>query len=400
MNKPELIQKIEGEVKASLPILKKNNNPDNARNSFFCSQNGDSIVKIMSFSEQELLNAPIKSILSSRLVFEKFSEITVQNKVINLYHKILVDESQLTEEVSQLVSFFLDTPLCDYFVVSEIENIRILDDNEYVLIDSVLKKLKEEDVPFKFDSSLLTDQDLRGKSVIFTKVKAGDTEKAKEIALHNFLVSFNLLKLYANNFKPVLKGCLLYGNQAIISYNEQNKDLSCNLSKVGELLLNHAYIDQNLYNQLKNAGIEDLRSQNQISKIVKECLYWFGLGLDESYPSARLINFVTVLESTLKKKGELTELKRTVSERGAILLYDQYDQRKEAIKQLKNIYDTRSKVVHTGVLIDDNDLASLAGEYAKSVLIKLIQKSNEFGGNFETFIDYIDDIKLGRHQND
>jgi len=120
------------------------------------------------------------------------------------------------------------------------------------------------------------------------------------------------------------------------------------------------------------------------------------LGLDEKYPSARLLNFVTVLESTLKKDGENTELKRAVSERGAILLHEKFEDRKEVFKQLREIYDTRSKVVHTGVLIDDKNLASLAGGYARTVLIKLIKQSKDLNGNFDDFIINLDDIKLGK----
>lgn len=397
MNKQELISKMEEEIKKFVPVLKKNNNVENVRESIFSSSSDDSIVKVMTFSENELFNTPIKILLSEKNVFNNFSEITIQKKVVQLYHSILKDETKLNEELSGLVSSLVDASLSDFFVISEIENIRILDEDTYQIIDCTIKKLKTEDVAFKFESPLLTENhDLRGKPVIFTKVKSGDTEKAKEVALHNFLVSFNLLKLYATNFKPVLKGCLISGNQSLITYDETTKNLSVNLSKVGELLLNHAYIDKNLYKQLQDAGIEELNKDNQISKVVKECLYWFGLGLDEKYPAARLVNFVTVLESILKKKNQTTELKRTVSERGAILLYEKYEQRREAFKQLKKIYDLRSKVVHTGVLIDDENTASLAAEYARVVLIKLIAKSKEFNGIFDDFIESIDDIILGK----
>jgi len=147
------------------------------------------------------------------------------------------------------------------------------------------------------------------------------------------------------------------------------------------------------------SGIGKLQKESTISKVVKECLYWYGLGLDEIYSAAKLVDFVTVLESTLKKKGETTELRRTVSERGAVLLNNSFDDRKTAFEQLKKIYDLRSKVVHTGALIDNKDLAIMAGSYARAVLIALIEKSEEFNGNFEEFINYIDDIKLGKDFN-
>src|SRR3989344_4208024 len=365
MNKQELENQLKLKIDEFLPILKRNNNVENVRESFFCSQSDKTIVKIMTYSERETFNSPIKLLLNEKGIAEKYSEEFIDKKLV--------------------------------------ENIRILDDQKYDIIDSTIKLLKEEDLPFKKEQFTLFGTETFNpinKPVIFTRIKAGESEKAKEMALHNFLVSFNLIKLYATNFKPVLKGCLLSGNQELVVYNETDKSMSANLSKVGDLLLNHAYLNNDLYNQLKNAGIEELSKPTRISQVVKECLYWFGLGLDEKYPSARLINFVTVLESTLKKKDETTELRRTVSERGAILLYDKFEQRKEAFKQLREIYDTRSKVVHTGVLIDNKDLASLAGGYARVVLINLIKKAKEFNGNFDDFIMSIDDFKLGKQDKD
>lgn len=403
MNKPELETQLKEKINELLPILKKNNNVENVKESFFCYQSNKTIVKIMTYSEKETYNAPLKLLLSQKGVPDKYSEDFIDKKLVEYYHKLLSDETKFDEYIKEIAKFILTDGIKDYFVFSEIENIRILDDQKYEFIESTIKILKEEDLPFKKEQFTLFGTDNfnpLNKPAIFTNVKAGESEKAKEIALHNFLVSFNLIKLYATNFKPVLKGCLLSGNQELVVYDETDKSMSANLSKVGELLLNHAYLNNELYTQLKNAGIEELRKPTKISQVVKECLYWFGLGLDEKYPSARLINFVTVLESTLKKKDETTELRRTVSERGAILLYDKFEQRKEAFKQLREIYDTRSKVVHTGVLIDNKDLASLAGGYARVVLINLIKKAKEFNGNFDDFIMSIDDIKFGKHDKD
>lgn len=403
MNKQELENQLKSKINELLLILKKNNNVENVIESLFYSQVDKTIVKIMTYSEKEIFNSPVKLLLNEKGITEKYTEEFIDKKLVTYYHNLLVDESKIEQYVKELVEFLLSNNLKVYFVISEIENIRVLDDQKYDIIDSTIKILKEEDLPFKKEQFTLFGTEnfnLVNKPVIFTRVKAGESEKAKELALHNFLVSFNLIKLYATNFKPVLKGCLLSGNQELIVYNETDKNMSANLSKVGDLLLNHAYLNNDIYIQLKSAGIDELSKPTKISQVVKECLYWFGLGLDEKYPSARLINFVTVLESTLKKKDENTELRRTVSERGAILLYDKFEQRKEAFKQLREIYDTRSKVVHTGVLIDNKDLASLAGGYAKAVLINLIKKAKEFNGNFDDFITSIDDIKLGKTNKD
>ncbi|CAG0998837.1 hypothetical protein METP3_03153 [Methanosarcinales archaeon] len=395
MKKQDVEMQLRSTIIELLVILKKNNNTDSTGESLFRSQSGDTIVKIMTSSEYEKFIAPEKLLLDQKELSKKFSEKYIHEMLLGYYHKLLSDESKMEEYVTELVNFVYSNGLKDYFVVSEIENIKILEDNRYEFADSTIKLLKEADLPFKKDDSQLLD-DIFSKPSIFTRVKAVESEKAIEFALHNFMISFNLLRLYAPGFKPALKGCLLSGNQKLIVYDETDKSPSINISKVGDMRFNHANLNNKIYNHFKNSGIDELKKESTISKVVKECLYWYGLGLDEKYPSARLLNFVTVLESALKKGSENTELQRAVSERGAILLYKTFEERKKAFKELQEIYKTRSHVVHTGKLIEDKGLASLAGGYARAVLIKLIKQSKDLNGNFEDFIVNIDEVKLGK----
>lgn len=394
MNKPELKEQLISKISELLVILKVNNNSDHAKPSLFYSPTKKTVVKILTYPEYEKFNAPIKLLIDQTELSKKFSEQFIHDKLLDYYHKLLSDESKMEESINELVNFLYSNGLNDYFVVSEIENIRILEDNAYEFANSTIKLLKEADLPFKDESPL--SNDIFNKPSIFTRVKAGESEKANEIALHNFMISLNLLRLYIPEFKPALKGCLLSGHQELIVYGETDKSLSRDSYKVGDLQLNHAFLNKNIYDQLINNGIGELKKESTISKVVKECLYWYGLGLDEKYPSARLLNFVTVLESALKRNGENTELKRAVSERGAILLCEKFEARKEAFKQLGAIYNTRSKVVHTGVLIDNKNIASIASGYARDVLIELIKQSKDLNGNFEVFITNIDEIKLGK----
>ncbi len=326
MNEAGLRNQLKPIIEDYLPALKANNDT-NIKDGLFSSENRQSntVINVMTDSEMELFNAPIKFILSLKEISERFSEEFIKNKVVELYHRILVDESKIDSYLNELmISVIQNTD--DYFIASEIENIRIEDDCIYDLIDSTMKVMKEEDLPFnKRDFHLSADESLIGKHVIFTIVKAGDTEKAKEYALHNFVISFNLLRLYAPNFKPTLKGCLLSGNQELMSYNKTDNSLSSIHSKEGDLLLNHAYLNKELYALLVKEGIGELKDTTSMSEVVKECLYWFGLGLDEKHTSSKLVSFVTILEAALKNEDETTELTKTISERGALLLSNEFD---------------------------------------------------------------------------
>ena len=414
MNVQEILSTFKELVHDFLPILKSNDDKPSREKALFCSYStrGNTVVEILNYQEQEKFYAPIKYLLSLKIISSKYSETYIKNRIESLYHELLSDKDDVEDLIKEAIDSLLSSTSKKYQAWSGIENIQVLDDGEYRLIDSTIKTLKEERTPFYKEhlKILIKSEDkfeLLDKPCIYTEVEAVDDRKAIEIASDKFTVSFNFLRLYFPIFKPSLKWYLFSQNNKPTAYNEK-KNLS-NLSGSGFLdqvdpdISKHNYnflvdarIGKDNYELLVNKGIKELEKNTQITKVVKDCLYWFGLGLDEEHPSTRLLNFVTVLESSLKKKNETTELKRTVSERCAFLLYEEHDQRKEALKQLKKIYDLRSKVVHTGVLIDERDFASLAGDYSRRVLMKLIKMSEQLNGDFERFIDYIDDIKLGK----
>ncbi|MHA1692265.1 MAG: hypothetical protein ACTSU7_11605, partial [Candidatus Heimdallarchaeaceae archaeon] len=192
MNETEMKNRIKSMIEEYLPTLKANNNTDNIEESLFYSvyTQDNTIAKIMTDSEMELFNAPIKLIINQKFFFENYSEEFIQNKVLELYHKLLVNESKIDEYIDDLVKSMSKQNINNFFVASEIENIRILENRNYILADSTIKIIKEEDLPFEKEK-LLSDDNLIGKPSIFTRVKSGDVKKAEEKALHNFMISIN-----------------------------------------------------------------------------------------------------------------------------------------------------------------------------------------------------------------
>ena len=415
IDKREIISIFKELIEELSPILKPNDDKPSREKALFCSYStrGNTVVEILNYQEQEKFYAPIRYLLSLKTISSKYSETYIKNRIESLYHELLSGKYDVDDLIKEVIDSLLNSLNKNYQVWSGIENIHVLDDGEYRLIDSTIKTLKEERIPFYQEHLKIVIQSegklqLLDKPCIYTEVEAVDDWKAIEIASANFTVSFNFLRLYFPIFKPSLKWHLFSQNNKPTTYNEKKKlsnlsgsgfldQVYSEISKRNNNFLVDAKIGKDNYELLVNEGLKELEKNTQITRVVKDCLYWFGLGLDEENPSTRLLNFVTVLEYSLKKKNETTEIKRTVSERCVFLLHDEPDQRKEALKQLKKIYDIRSKVVHTGVLIDEKDFASLAGDYSRRVLMKLIKMSEQLDGDFEKFIDYIDDIKLGKY---
>jgi hypothetical protein len=395
VNKQEINIKLKSMIGNYLPYLKANNYFDNINGVLFLSINEiGSVVKVLTQEEWDLFYAPIEFMLSQKNISKNYSEEFIQDKFVKLYHKMLEDESKLDMYIDNLLDLFYK-PAQTFFIISELENIRILDDQEYEIIDSTIKIMKQEDLSDKGKSFIILGEKMVGKNIIFTKVQAGDYDKAEELATYNFIISLSLLRLYFPSFKPTLGGYPTQRARFFVGYNEMNGETTISTPSTKDTLLNNnASLDNKLYNLLLDAGIGELKNPNTISKVVKDCLYWFGLGLEEEYPSAKLLDFVVVLESLLKKKDENTELNRAISERGAILLYDGFEERKKAAEDLKKIYKKRSEVIHTGTSIEEKDVVSLSSAYARAALQKVIKMSKDFGGDFEKFIDYLDDMKL------
>jgi hypothetical protein len=400
MDKQQLITKFRENIDLIVPKLTVNMTLKPNESHVYSSTNlGTGItIRLVNQSEFELFENINKILLDTEKLSNAFSEKFLRNETNTLLQSILKDQSLKENLIIQFIDKLWNQNLDDFFVLSEVENIQILDDQDYDFIDSIIKKLKKEDLP-KIVSQTETwyalYQELLNKPVIITRVKAGEPAKAEEKARQNFLISLNLLRLYAPSTKPSLRGGLLQNWQTIRTINETKEEMQQNSSHVGDRPgVNVVTLNQRNHLQVKELGLDQLKVNCPISNVVKTCLYWYGLGLDEAHHSPKLLNFVTVLEGALKKKDETTELTKIVSERGAILLEATFEQKIEIRNELKRIYGVRSKVVHTASLGGDMDLASRSGGYARSVLLRIISLSKKYGGNFDKFIEDIDNAKL------
>ena len=410
MDRKEIENELKTRIEKFLSIFRKDDLFDNTRKSnFFIYVYGlkENYIVLLSEEERSLLYSPIEFMLEQREISKKYSYEFIENEFYDLFHKIVtfddsnsndfkifINDSKLDDHIKRLINELFNSQERTFYVVSEVENIKIKDEQEYKIIDSTIKIMRQENLPYEDRKFQQLCKDLIGKPVIFTKVRAWDIDRAKEIALYNFKVSFSLIRLFSPFFMPVIKRRLVEERQCLVCYDEKEKIPHKEASLIRNPKFYPASLDDRIYSQLIYAGITTLEKGSSISKVVKDGLYWFVLGLDEEYLSAKLVDFTLVLESVLKKKDERIELRRAIAERGAILLFDTFEEREKAVEKLNKIYDARSEVVHAGTTIENKMIVSAAEKYASEVLKKLIAKSKEFDGDHDKFIKSLDDKKL------
>jgi hypothetical protein len=394
MTKQEFIEKLKQKIDSSYQIAKKNEHIKSPTGVKSYNAISKTCIRLVNSEERKEYNGTIDFILSYSHVKEGFSRNHIEKQINTILHKLLSNESDLSTLTDSFYSSLIKEPNDEWLVVSEIENIVLQNSTAFQFIDSIIKYNTDQNFPIdKEKHTSLVGFDFFQKPCIYTTVKAGDENKANTLAIRNFELSFALLRLYAPHSRPVLKGSFPLGNRDLLTYNT-TKMTGSGSSSIACVAPSRFELNDDTYSRFKEEGIESLsNSAFGITEVVKNSLYWYKNGLNEELPSARLLDFVTILEATLKKETETDELKMRIADRCALLLGDNCKERKAIVKDISKIYTKRHKVVHKGTIIDDDNLVDMASLYARAVLIKLIKVNSEYNGKFGNFIDAIDNKK-------
>lgn len=389
MNLPLLVARFR-EIE---PVLRANNNP--SREGFALIEHKTDSDSWVKFTQEQvkLFNSMVSDILKQDGLSEKFSAYFVEKQVLDCCHRIL-SGTNVEDSVSELVRVF-SRSITEFIIFSLIDNVEFQTQDVFEVIDSTIKVFVEDDIPSTAQAEMFRHSGLIGRPAIFTKVSAGEIEKAKEMALRNFTLSLTLLRLYRFGTRPFLRGDFISSRrQELINYNITQDSFGASTSTPNLFVERLLILDDSLRSQVMANEVKELKANTQFSQVMKSCLYWYGQSLDENEYPAKLVKAVAVLECALKRGSEITELARAVRERGAILIAPNFKTRKEVCKALGNIYDERSGVLHAGESDTNRNLSFRAMGFARLVIIKMLEHSARYSGDFDKFITELDDAKL------
>ena len=128
----------------------------------------------------------------------------------------------------------------------------------------------------------------------------------------------------------------------------------------------------------EEAGIFDLArllsraqgSLTEIEELLKRCIRWFSLSQMQADPKSEFLSLVIILEVLLTPSDRGAPISATIADGAAILIADSEGDRKEIRRITKEIYNTRSDIVHgslTSSVEIDTHLADL-----RNIIFKLI----------------------------
>lgn len=106
----------------------------------------------------------------------------------------------------------------------------------------------------------------------------------------------------------------------------------------------------------------------------------------------KMIWYCAGLESILLRDSSEPIL-HNLSERLAMFAYDTVQERKDALKDVKNAYSLRSRFVHHGAEIDDREVVNRFAYHGYQVLCRIAKNVHHFSCKVE-FVEHIDRMKL------
>ena len=306
---------------------------------------------------KEALNDLIKSLTATPIAFKVFYPV----------HGLVIDNSSI-----------------------HVGNVQFCRFNDYSL--RVFTKLLESgdgDDNDKKIKAYITDQiketEINGKPVGLITVKAVDPEAAKLLALKELSITLDVINFFSD-LVPYQKGCIYLPGDSerlaidilVISEGE-NPKWTFGKSVVGQIMpfsfskLLEADKKQKLgfrkVNKLlgkKRNGLED--------KLIS-AMQWAGKATVERRKEESFLLYAISLESLVLADNEKDELKYRLRQRVVHLISKKDKESRERVFQKAGeLYDIRSKIVHSGdYQVTDADL-SLMRYYSKSCILRILNK--------------------------
>lgn len=279
-----------------------------------------------------------------------------------------------------------------------------------VIIRQILSRLARsaEDVERETDS----DREWLRKSFLNeayaeVSVQALDRAKAREIAIGKVMLAINVLRLYAcgliypdfRDARPYLniKGMSYQNEIPIFSLQEQTPTLASYLRRTGywfEMEIGDQQfrmMANDGFNALSDILMKDQNDWTPFESSIISAVSLFGIGTNDENDVNTFINLVTALESMLLTDREPKKV--ILSERVAFVLGEDYRDRLTMFNTMKDLYQKRSDIVHSGRFDVTRSELYLLAKITYRCIVRMLAKHTEFR-DIRGLISWVDSMKF------
>jgi hypothetical protein len=312
---------------------------------------------------------------------------------------------------------YLEEKICEYEIVIPIEFLHI--ERSFVLgninfkpfskesIDEIESRAIEQVKDQEDLTRTIFDENIRkfqGYAVASILLEA-EPRRAYEIAIEETNLALSMLRIFSTSTQEPLSyyPCAVWGSSNInrgylIALKEGKFNQICNTTLDRRPI--PEYLDNQAIDDLYKEGlsiIDDLlrlSKRNPFQKKLLDVLIIYSRNTVLKDITDKLIYILTALESIfLRNTNE--PIQQNLGERIAFLIENSLEKRKRIIRITRDTYALRSRFVHHGSSIKDEDIEIMREfmKYAWQAIIQLIHSSDSITTP-QALLDKIDDIKL------
>jgi hypothetical protein len=136
--------------------------------------------------------------------------------------------------------------------------------------------------------------------------------------------------------------------------------------------------------------------RNALENRILTSLQWAGRAVDETRDEEAFLLYVIALESLLLKKDQTTEMRFRFALNGSHLLADKFEDRGRIFNELRDAYDKRSQIVHSGsTQVAITELSRIHALTRNAVLTVLLNEPFRNMDTEDQFENWLKDQALG-----
>lgn len=204
------------------------------------------------------------------------------------------------------------------------------------------------------------------------------------------------IKAQRNGFYRIKVAELVHLNRTTI-YREQSEInhgfiRTWNAINFRPYKVNQNFIEDwiNIESVIKIFNNKEKNPKDNIEQRIKRAIIWYSKGLSASDIEEQFVNFAIALESLLVADSKNSfaswqSITQKLADRVCFLLGTSYDERIEIHKEMRNLYNKRSKVVHAGKSPTQKELIQLS-LICRYAILALLNHNFE---NWKAFEDWL-----------
>jgi len=245
-------------------------------------------------------------------------------------------------------------------------------------------------------------QDFQGLAAAYVRVTA-EPRRAEQIAVQRAEVAVGVLRFFAPaHFYPRMVSRIDFWGHAPLRSGAvffANNDGLCTrfsaalVDSIGALVLDDPVLSVLFESGLSEIqGIVSRDDRNEFEEALVSGILLFGRAALTTDMRQRLVWYCSALESMLLRNNTESAT-QNLAERLAIGAYETLNERRQAIADVRNAYDMRSKFMHHGSDVQEADPVLKFARHGLRLFVQLARKAKQFQTK-NAFIEHVESVKL------